>query len=293
MRLTKDYIINHIRRTKYPLWSLYVIQNYKKIPIIYYVGDDFSDDDTIEAKIEKSINRLLAVLNDFTADSVLSIELKNSRTANGSGILGPIEFVVNEQEQQQQPSAPAFQGFGAPAGFISEEVLNSRLAGIEAQNEKKINDILFKQRERDFNERIKRERTELNELRKELNDEKKKYNSNTGQAADALVFAIKKILAELFPGAFPAGATVTANTQQQLAGTPETEQQQPDAKEIEINKLCNLLYNNPKVTPAEITQLTRGISNHLNKVNQQQAPMTGADGTPDDENDDEEGGEND
>lgn len=287
MRLTKDYIINHIRRTKYPLWSLYVIQNYKKIPIIYYVGDDFSDDDTIEAKIEKSINRLLAVLNDFTADSVLSIELKNSRTANGSGILGPIEFVVNEQ-QEQQPGAPAFQGFGAPAGFISEEVLNSRLAGIEAQNEKKINDILFKQRERDFNERIKRERTELNELRKELNDEKKKYNSNTGQAADALVFAIKKILAELFPGAFPAGATVTATTQQQLEGTPEATPAQPDAKEIEINKLCNLLYNNPKVTPEEIKQLTGGITAHLNKTNQQ--ATAGADGDQDDEN---EGGEDD
>lgn len=294
MRLTKDYIIEHIRRVKYPFWSLFVIQNYKRIPVMFYQGEDFEEKEPIEAKVEKSVRRLLSVLDDFDAGAVMSIELKTAKTANGSGIVGPLDFVIAEQPPAQ-PTAPAtFQGFtGAPAGFVSEEVLNSRLAGLEVANEKKINEILFKQREKDFEDKVRRERTELNELRKELNDEKKKYNSNTGQAADALVFAIKKIVAELFPGAFPAGASVTANTQQQLAGTPEAEQQQPDAKEIEINKLCNLLYNNPKVTPGEISQLTRGITNHLNKVNQQQTTMTGADGTPDDENDDEEGVKND
>ena len=86
MRLTKDYIINHIRRTKYPLWSLYVIQNYKKIPIIYYVGDDFSDDDTIEAKIEKSIKKPRSTVSEYAPQAyTMKINPDKVREVIGKG----------------------------------------------------------------------------------------------------------------------------------------------------------------------------------------------------------------
>ena len=37
--LTRDYITNHIRQTKYPCWALFVVQNYKRIPLYFYNGD--------------------------------------------------------------------------------------------------------------------------------------------------------------------------------------------------------------------------------------------------------------
>ena len=258
-----DYIINHIKQTKFPLWSLYVVQNYRRIPIMHYCGDDFTDSETSESKSEKSVNRLLTVLSDFPTDAVLSIDLKNSKTANGSGILGPIEF-VNIDKDEQNTTPAAFSGFGQiPAGFVSVETLNGKLEELKAANERQINELLFKQRERDFNDKVQRERTELKELRKELNDEKKKYESNTGQAAETLVFAIKKIIAELFPGAFTAQTQTAPALSGSDAATNEPEQY--TAKEIEINKLCNLLNDNPQITENEVKKITFSISEHMKK----------------------------
>lgn len=262
MKLTKDYIFRHIKETKFPLWSLYVVQNYKRVPLMHYNGDDFSDGDDITVKIEKSLQRLSSVLSDFPAEAVLSIDLKNSKTANGSGILGPVEFYNVDKEINQPQNFNGFSGFvNPPQGWVSESVLNGKLEELRVENTKQINDLLFKQREKDFEEKVRRERQELAELRKELNDEKKKYESNTGAAAETLVFAVKKILAELFPGFMPG----TAKPQQlgEVAVSSQLTEQQTDAKYKAVEKLANFLYDNDKITEAQIDNLTKSISANL------------------------------
>lgn len=290
MRFTKDYVFKHIKTTKYPCWSLYIVQGYKRTPLIHYNGDDFTDNETTDSKTEKSINRLAAVLDDMPADAVLSIDLKTSQKSPAAGYLGPVEFcnVTKDDAAAAIPTQPqslgGFGGFGTPPpGWVNEETLNSKLEALSVQNEKKINDMLFKQREREFEERVRRERAELEKLKTELNDEKKKYDSTTGQAADTLVFAVKKILAELFPN-LPSNTSTPPAALDGADGNVEevnhVDTTSPKFKEVE--KLANMLYEDNNVTAGDVEQIRKYI---LNKSTQpaatvqptQQAPSGGED----------------
>lgn len=264
MKLTKDYIVNHIRETKYPCWSLFVMQNYKRVPIMHYNGEDFTSDDDASAKAEKAVACLDGALQSIPPDTLLCIELRSSKGANGSqGTLGPFEFYNYNKDdapgqQQPQQQAATFGGFGfpqPPAGWVSEEILNARLEGIEAKHEQRVNEIILKQREKDFEERRNRELREIAELRKELNDEKKKYESNTGAAAETLVFAIKKILGELFP------QLPFSQQPAQLSGAPAAmgDDTPQDPKYNAVEKLANYLYVNKDLSEKDINEITAAI----------------------------------
>lgn len=280
MKLTKDYIINHMRATLYPCWSLFVMQNYKRVPIMHYNGDDFVPDDTQESKTEKGIARLNGALNaGIPDDALLSIELRSSKGANGSqGTLGPFEFVNRDKDDGEPqaattPATPAsFGGLGfatPPAGWVSEEMLAGKLEILAEKNEQKINEILLKQKEKELKEWANRERAEIAELKKELKDEKKKYENNTGAAAETLVFAIKKLIVELFPGSGIAGA---------LAGSPATTTEEPplmnDAaaenspKYRAVEGLASMLYEDSRVTEADVEKI-RGIIEKQLDINAQ------------------------
>lgn len=272
--LTRDYITNHIRQTKYPCWALYVVQNYKRIPLYFYNGEDFEEGDTAEGKAEKAVARLSSILRDYPADAHLSIDLKSSKGANGTqGTIGPLEFTNRDKDDAPTiPTAPqGFGGFGfiqPPAGWVSEETLNGKLEAMKAENEQRVNEILFKHKEDAFKEQCRRERRELEEMRKELQDERKKYESNTGAAAETLVFAVKKILGELFPQ-LPFAQAATA-TPPQLSGVPAQEQPN-DPKYNAVEGLANALYSDPNLTEKDINEIALAISQR-SKVKQQPTP---------------------
>lgn len=276
MKLTKDYIINHIRETKYPCWSLFVVQNYKRVPLYFYNGEDWSDNETAESKAEKAVARLTAITANYPAEATLSIDLKSSKGANGErGTIGPLEF-VNHEKGDDVPQVSMQQGFGGfgfvqpPPGWISEETLNGKLEAIQAANERKINEILFKQKEDAFREQCRRERQELAEMRKELKDEKKKYESTTGAAAETLVFAVKKILTELFPNLPLAQAA-----QPQLSGAAsaaDDDEPPSDPKYRAVETLANSLYENPDLTERDIVEIATAIKNRAHRPTTQTAP---------------------
>lgn len=277
--LTRDYIENHIRQTKYPCWALFVVQNYKRIPLYFYNGEDFEDGDTAEGKAEKAVARLASILRDYPADAHLSIDLKSSKGANGTqGTIGPLEFTNRDKDDAPtMPTAPqGFGGFGfiqPPAGWVSEETLNGKLEAIRAENEQRVNEILFKHKEDAFKEQCRRERRELEEMRKELQDERKKYESNTGAAAETLVYAVKKILGELFPQLPFGQAAATSAAQPQLAGAAaEPMQNNVDPKYRAVEILANSLYENPNLTEKDINEIAQAISQRSKTKEQQPAP---------------------
>lgn len=277
--LTRDYIENHIRQTKYPCWALFVVQNYKRIPLYFYNGEDFEEGDTADGKAEKAVARLASILRDYPADAHLSIDLKSSKGANGTqGTIGPLEFANRDKDDAPaMPTAPqGFGGFGfiqPPAGWVSEETLNGKLEAIKAENEQRVNEILFKHKEDAFKEQCRRERRELEEMRKELQDERKKYESNTGAAAETLVYAVKKILGELFPQLPFGQAAATSAAQPQLAGTAQQEEHRPqDAKYSAVEVLANALYNDPNLTEKDINDIALAISQRGKAKEQQPAP---------------------
>ena len=279
--LTRDYITNHIRQTKYPCWALFVVQNYKRIPLYFYNGEDFEEGDTAEGKAEKAVARLASILRDYPADAHLSIDLKSSKGANGTqGTIGPLEFTTRDKgDELATPTAPqqGFGGFGGfiqpAAGWVSEETLNGKLEAIKAENEQRVNEILFKHKEDAFKEQCRRERRELEEMRKELQDERKKYESNTGAAAETLVYAVKKILGELFPQLPFGQAAATSAAQPQLAGAAQQEEHRPqDAKYSAVEVLANALYNDPNLTEKDINDIALAISQRGKAKEQQPAP---------------------
>ena len=280
--LTRDYIENHIRQTKYPCWALFVVQNYKRIPLYFYNGEDFEEGDTADSKSEKAVNRLQLILHDYPADARLSIDLKSSKGANGTqGTIGPLEFTNRDKgDELATPTAPqqGFGGFGGfvqpPAGWVSEETLNGKLEAMKAENERLVNNILFKHKEDAFKEQCRRERRELEEMRKELQDERKKYESNTGAAAETLVYAVKKILGELFPQLpFGQAAATTPSAQPQLAGAAaEPMQNNVDPKYRAVEILANSLYENPNLTEKDINEIAQAISQRSKAKEQQPAP---------------------
>lgn len=265
MRLTRDYILNHIRETKYPLWALYIVQNYKRLPIMFFSGDNFTDNDTPESKAEKGIERLQNALQELPSDAVLCIEIKSSRNANQGGILGPFEFINHDKGDELATVSQTGQQFAgligyptSPAGYVSEETLNAKLEGLRLDNERRVNQILFEHKEKDFEQKMQRERQELKELRKELNEEKKKYESNTGAAAETIVFALKKILGEFFPVLKNATAAAPQN---QLQGVQQQVDDEPhDAKYLAIEELASRLYDNQDVNESDIRRMIASMN---------------------------------
>lgn len=261
--LTLENIANHIRRTGYPCWWLYVVKNFNRVPIMNYYCDDCDEGDSVAQKCDKAIKHLQDVVSDgYPANTVFNIELKTNPKSNQSAALGPFAFTVKDTtEQEQQQPQQGFNGFGAvPPGFVSEAYLNGKLAEVQAEGKKQLQEALFAMRERELKEKYDRIEEQLQQKEKELKDEEKKYNTGTGQAADALYLAIKKIVAELIPGIKP--------QPQQTLGDP---QPQPAAEEIKdpekaaaVNKLANLLYEDPRMNLKNIELLTQSINAKLN-----------------------------
>lgn len=279
MRFNRDYILKHIKETKFPIWNLYLIQNYNRVPIMYYNGDDFADSDSQEAKLEKSVKRLNSVLCEMPAGAVLSIDLKTAKNAGGQGVIGPIEFFnrTADESEVSNTSSANFSGFGVlnpPAGWVHESTLNGKLEELRAENERRINEIMFKQREHDFKEQMQREREELKELRKELNEEKKKYDSNVGMAAETLGFAFKRILGEIFPQ-LPFNGSAPQQQQAQLAGADEPDDddaEEATPKYIAVEKLAKLIYENPLVTDREVDKFRETLQAEFDKRRAEQQP---------------------
>lgn len=281
MGFTRDYVLNHIKKTKYPYWSLYVVRSYQRTHLCTYGGDDFAPDDGEEAKVAKSVRRLDDFLQSIPNGSRLSIDLRSVKSgANGTGIIGPLEFEnISDEEAQSQPQSLGGVAWGAPPpGYVSESMLEGRLAKMEAENEKKMNALIFQQQQQDFATQMQREREEVERLKKEVEDDRKKYNSNTAMGAEALVLAFKKILGELAPGLGISAASTPL-------GEPETAPSDPKA--TAVNEIANMLYDNPKLQVGDIMAIKQQFANAIARhdkmlAEQQQAPTAqegGSNGT--------------
>lgn len=265
--LTLEQITKHIQRTGYPCWQLSIVRNFNKMPVMNYYGEDFDENDSTEKKCQKSVQHLQSLVSDFPPETVFTIELKTNAKATLSTMLGPFNFALDPASpaQPQQPQN-GFNGFGAvPPGFVSEAYLNGKLAEVQAESKRELQEALFGMREREFNEKCQRREERLAEKERELKEEEKKYNTGTGQAADALYLAIRKIVMQFIPGA----QTPTSNGQTLGEPTqttpPPTEEITNTEKAAAVNKLANLLYESDKINLHSIEQLTQSINAKLNQ----------------------------
>ena len=242
--LTTEKIINHIKRTKFYCWTLFRLQNYNRALVMNYYGDDCSDGAKEDEKFEKSANRLREIVDDWDKDTTLFIiELKNGKTANGNGILGPFQFknveIVEQQPTEQQGISGLSSLAAPPQGFVSEAYLDGKIAELKADSAKQLGELMLNYEKQKFNAEKENTLKRLQEREREIDDLKKKYDSNTGAAADALFMAIKKVIAPFIGGA---GAAEPQPTAAQLAA-PQMSQEERQ-KTAATEQLANFLYTN-------------------------------------------------
>jgi len=254
LTFTFDLIKNRIRDSKFPFWSLQLIENFKnQSNIAQYYGADFEENDNDDTKIEKSLQKLETVVNSFPDDCVFVIEIKNAKQANGSGILGPFRFTRAEKKEEPKNALQ-----GIPPGYVPESLLK----GIEERLQKDFDMKLMNFKKEAENEQRKKEFIrrcqELDEREKELKELQKGYESGVAKTADVLVEAGKKILAYFMQ------PTATAAPAPALSGTEAPEQ---DEKTQAIDELAIFLYQNADTSVIKnlLTKL-QNAGNHATNV---------------------------
>lgn len=286
---TTEFIYDRIKDSGYPCWALGMSTGFRNVSnVMSYYGNDWTDEDSDETKVDKSINRLAATIASCPSDAVFIIEIKAARNATGSGILGPFQFTnsqpsePSEPEKQQQPTqqptqpptvSQQFSNLGyVPDGYIPKTMLD----GLEERMQQRYNADLSaleqkmraEQIERDFNAKIER----LKERENELKDKEKEYNSTVAKAADVLLEVGKRLGAYLLGGSQSAPTPPTP-----LSGQPSDERAEA------IEDVADYLYSNFDLDA--IRQLKANLQNLTQHGSSQMANgTTQRAGSPDNDN---------
>lgn len=236
---SKNFIFERIKDSKYPFWSLYLNQGFQnRSNVQQFFGGNFEDDDSDETKIEKSIKALQNTLSTFDDSAVFIIELKNAKTANGSGIIGPFQF--QNAETVKKDSEQAAPGLGSiPAGYVPESMLKGIEDKINAEFNAKLERYKAESERREREAEFKRREEQLAEREKELKEQEKSYNSSVAKTADIFITIGQKLAAHFFP-ATDDGVAAQMVVQQQQLGQPQT----PDEKMQAVDDLSEFLYKN-------------------------------------------------
>lgn len=239
---SKNFIFERIKDSKYPFWSLYLNQGFQnRSNVQQFFGGNFAEDDSDETKIEKSIKALQNTLSTFDDSAVFIIELKNAKTANGNGIIGPFQF--QNAETVKKDSEQAAPGLGAiPAGYVPESMLKGIEDKINAEFNAKLERYKAESERREREAEFKRREEQLAEREKELKEQEKSYNSSVAKTADIFITIGQKLAAHFFP-ATDDGAAAQMVVQQQQLGQPQTPQLN-DEKMQAVDELSEYMYKN-------------------------------------------------
>ena len=281
---TKQLIFDRIADSGYVFWTLYLCNGFKsQSHILSYYGVDFDSNDTPETMIEKSIAKLDNVVSSFPPDAVFSIELKNSKSANGNGIIGAFQF-TNSQESAQNPQNLS----GAPVSvpYLTEETLKGITAQMEENFNRKFEQLKQESLLRERENELKRKQDELATKFQEVADLKKSYDSSVAKSADVLFQAGKKLIMAFVPTLIPADTPAAlAGTQSQPAAPQESAPAQKDDKADAVDELAAFVYDN--FTLNDIQQLKQRIKDAKLKVQKTPESVN----KPGDESDDDNDGE--
>lgn len=277
---TKQLIFDRIADSNYVFWTLYLCNGYKnQSHVLTYYGVDFDATDTPETMIEKSIAKLDNVVSSFPPDAVFSIELKNSKSANGNGIIGPFQF-SNMPPAENPPQTPQnLSGAPLPLPYLTKETLDGITAQLEQNFNARLENYKAESLLREKDNELKRRERELDERINEVNDLKKAYESGVAKSADILFAAGKKLIMAFIPALVPAetaAAPVLGDT------PPETAAPENDPKAVAVDDLANYVYNNFSVN--DIQQIKTNMQNVHTKYNETKlhavkTESTNADGT--------------
>lgn len=274
-QFTKEFIFERIKDSRAPLWSLGLVQGFKNVAnVMTYNGIDFTEEDTEDTKIEKSIRQLSNTISTFPDDSEFVIELKASMTTSRNGIYGPFHFFKTERKATDT-TAPTPQLGVVPSGFVPVSELkgleDSLRRNFDMQLETFKRETEQQRREDEFTRRCQ----QLDERERDLKDKEKEYSSTVAKAADVLI-EVGKRLGSMF--LMPKGAQMQMAADMQPSpqlGASQPSQNQSDEKADAVEDFADFLYAN--FTAEDIKTLKQKIINYHQHGEQQQSQMVDED----------------
>lgn len=240
---TKELIFDRIKDSGYPFWSLALVQGFKNYAhVMSYFGNDFEDNDTFETQIDKSIKRLDNAVSSFPENSVFSIEIKNSKQANGAGIIGPFQFSNSYEPEKVETSQTPLNGV-VPSGYVPESMLKGVEERLKLDFENQLEKFKIQTKREQQEDEIKRRIAELDEREKNLKDLEKGYSSSVAKSADVISEVGKRLLGYFFPDISTIGGASQAQgfePPQPTLGNPQPTDEKAEAAE----NLAEYVYNN-------------------------------------------------
>ena len=259
MLLTNEIVYERIKDSGYPFWTLYLQQGFKNTShLMTYTGNDFEENDSDETKLQKSIARLDNIVNSIQ-DATFVIEIKNSKTANGNGIIGPLQFSNTVKKEEVTPTLSG-------GSAISESYLKGIEERISREFNQKFETWKAEEKQKQYEKELEKREEELKEKEKELDDLKKGYESGVTKTADILLEAGKRIAMYFVPDL---QAKTAATPEIQLSGKTQQsdEEQFEDEKASVINEFAEYLYNG--YSKEQIKELLNNIKNYNNGLDEE------------------------
>lgn len=258
--LTKDGILTIIKTDNVPYWILYVNRGIDYVPAGSYNLENLNDNANDEEKQAKSSEALINKLGIFPANTKFSIELRKTKQANGTSKLGPFEFTINENTPQNTQN---FNGLGSvdfnSLGFVPKDQMQTYIDRALLERDKR--DL-----ERDKQEFEDAKKEEI----KEIEQDRKRYNSNMEMAKDALGGFVGDIISTF--------VKVKGNPVAALGRTAEpVEETVKDFKTSVVEKIAGTIYE--QIPEQNIESFQKGVNalieKYLQTLNEQKNAISG------------------
>jgi len=196
--LKLENINKSIQANNYPYWKLQMKShpNAKPVSIANYNLENISDDLSDEEKQDKSIEFLKSQVDNYKdiPGVIFVVTLKLSATSSGAGVIGPLEFGVNENNQQLG-NLPGPQQYTDPTqfGYTSNFNLGQIMDVMDRKAEVRVKESLFVEKERALAEKEKALNEKIKEKEKSLEGLEKKYNSESEKVSKGALKAMYKL----------------------------------------------------------------------------------------------------
>ena len=175
--LTKEAVYDIIKANpEHKYWKLFLLSGLQKSLIAFFNPENHNEGESL-SYLDVQLQHYSLIPN-----LKFQIELRTAEKASGSGILGPYEFTVFQQQQQQ---ISGFGGLGSMEGFTPIGVVQQMLQAERQLSEVRMKEMFFEQDKKRFEEEKKR-------MLDELNEKKTTYENQVMIAGKGFLYAVDK-----------------------------------------------------------------------------------------------------
>ena len=252
MHLKKQIIFKRIMQSGFPFWKLSLIRSFADVAHVHsYECENTEKETSKDEKLNASVRMLETILSDFPENAIFRIEIKNSKTANGAGVIGPLEFSNNDQEEKQTMNG--LSGFPTnymDLGFVPSQIMDEKM---KLQEDRFKNILENTLKEQDFRNREQR----LLEKELQVKEKEKEYSNDINKAANGFLLAGMGVMKHL--GFDISGLLGTSENEPEK----ESETKPTTPRDYAVNRIAEKFYGS--VPDGNLSQVESEINEIIKK----------------------------